>query len=290
MKTHSFKIICDGKSLAPGVWEREGYPSIGDEVRIFDYPIIRRYVVKRWRPRAEHWEHDRYEPVAIELEPAGLVAGGQIVEADIENRQPEDLVRRLATIGGVATATITDDLHLNLCHADFVTLCREAGLPVDGRCDLFAYRGMPLAVDEEGADWNAYSCFGGFSWEMCCYWVTLPGGAPFVMDPTMLEIATAVATRLMPIDKALAWCQMAAQSNTVTSRRALANRFAEMLSLIEEEIMPAYDGAQELTRISLPSQALEVETAYQSACRRKGEGTIASNDGAPLSSALMQRD
>ncbi len=281
MKTHSFKIVCDGRPLAPGVWNRADYPTIGDTVRVFDYPTISLFKVKRWRPRPDYWEHDPFAPVAIELEALGVEASGCISADSVRARPAEDLLHRLASVGDVAQANITESLHLNLCHSDFVALCDEAGLPRDLDIDLYAYQGMPLTVEEAGADWNACSMFGGFAWDMCCYWVTLPGGAPFVMNPTMLEIASAVAERHMSVAKASAWCQMAAQANTTTGRNALAYGFAEMLSLIEEEIMPVYDGAQELTRISLPSQAFQVDAFYEAARRRKGAANDIANDHLP---------
>ena len=278
MKTHSFKIVCEGKPLAPGVWEREGYPAIGEMVRIFDYPYIRIFKVTRWQPRADYWAHDLFEPVAIELDYVGDAATAGIAADEISLRPPEDLLRRLVTVGTVARATITDRLHLNLCHSDFQALCDLAGLPVEPSCGLFAYEGMPLSIEPRGAVWNACSSFGGFAWEMCCYWVTLPGGAPFVMNPAMLQIATALAGGQMSLEKASAWCQMAAQENVTTRRAALAYGFADMLSLIEQEIMPAYDGAQELTRIAWPSQAFQVEAFYDAARRRRGETNETAND------------
>ena len=281
MKTHRFKIVCEDAPLAPGVWERDGYPVIGDSARIFDYPTISVFRVKRWRPRPDYWEHDPFQPVAIELERVGTEATARVASDQALARPADDLLHRLAAVGGMARANIPDSLHLNLCRRDFVALCDASGLPSDQAFDLYAYEGLPLTVDEPGADWNASSNFGGFAWEMSCYWVTLPGGAPFVMNPTMLEISTAVAGRRMSVAKASAWCQMAAQANNAANRNALAYSFAEMLSLIEEEVMPAYDGAQELTRISLPSQACHVEARYAAARQRKGETNEVANDHLP---------
>ncbi len=281
MKRLTFRIECDGQPVAPGVLEREACPAIGETIQIFNYPVVERYRVKAWRIRRDAHAHDIHEPVALDLTRDTDLAVARLTTDDALGRPDQDLLRRLAVVGAVARRDLTEKLHLTLSNADFATLCDAAGLPGRSSFDALAFEGLPLSVDPVGADGNSYSAFGGFAGDLSCYWVTLPGGTPFVMNPGMLEVAIALAGHRMPMDKALAWCQMAARDNVVASRPALASAFADMLALIDEEIMPAYDGAQELTRIALPSEGPKVNARYATLCRQKGDPMAFANDEMP---------
>ena len=273
-----FKVLCGGTPLAPGQIGFDTYPCLRDTLTIFNYPIIERFKIERFVIRSDYWEHDIYEPVALQLVHDGVVATSTLDEAAVRSRPAHDLMTRLATVGDAAKRDLTDRLELHICADDFLTLCRETALPSEPACHAYAFEDAPMAIKPAGAVRDRYTAFSGFSDDMSCYWVTMPGGGPFIMDPTKMEVATAVANHAMPLEKALAWCQMAAQQNTAASRQALAWGFADMLSLIDEAIMPAYDGAQELTRISLPSQAAGVTARYEAARQERSDPAIAAND------------
>lgn len=233
---------------------RDTYPQIGESLVVFNFPTISRYVVEGMIKRIDWWEHDHLEPVAVQVRLAEILQSAAPQSNVVPFNADTHFPSRLTRIEKIARQTITEKLHLDICHADFMALCEVYGLEGDPSVfDLVAYHDIPVKVDEAGAEWNATTCFHGFSNDRHVLYVTLPGGRPFVMNPTMRETAKAFYCRFLTVDTALTRLVEAAVMAGARETDDLVAKLREMLTLISEGIMPIYDAAQEMTRIAVQS-------------------------------------
>ena len=251
MKKHRFKLISSDGTPVLADMERDTYPLVGESLAIFNFPVIERYVIERLEPRADYWAHDWFERMALVIRKDKILQAAAASDNVIAFNPDGHLVTRLAKIEKIARSAIDDQLTLEMAHADFEVLCTWGGLSGDV-CDydVLAYRDIPMKVGEAGESWNASTAFHGFSNDSHVLYVTLPGGVPFVMNPTMLETAKAFFERRLTAEQALVLVVAASVGSGAEENGALVNGLREIFNLIAEGIMPIYDAAQEMTRMA----------------------------------------
>lgn len=229
------------------------YPALGAQLLVFDYPNIVRYVVECFVERADVLPHDPFEPLAIILRRDSLVERSSRAQRSIGVDLTKDLVARLEKVGEWAREYITERLTLEISHADFLALCAGSGLNPTMAFDILQFRGIPMAVGEEGEEWNASTTFVGFNPEMCVLYVTFPGGDPMVMDPRFLELTRLVAGGEMTEEEAVGEVCLHA-GVPVPVEPALLHAIKNAVSLAAERIMPPYDAAQDLVQVTRASE------------------------------------
>ena len=186
---HRFELTSVSGTLPVTEIYRDCYPALGDQLVIFNYPHVEAYAIERFDPRPGHWEHDHFEPVAIALRLIEVVQTASPASNVVALDGGGDLPHRLANVARVARQSITDGLALDICHADFLSLCEAGNLPSDVTgYDEFAYQRIPATVGETDARWNVSTCFTGYSDDRHVLYVTLPGGTPFVSSSNRWQI------------------------------------------------------------------------------------------------------
>ena len=252
--------------------ERKDYPLVGDVLTLFNYPVVQQYRVERLDQRPEHFPHDWFEPVALILRPLGVILEGEPESNVVALNPGEDLPARLANVARIARRSITERLELEISHADFVRLCAAAGLPADvTRYDMFAYDGIPATVGEVEGEWNASTAFTGYSDDQHILYVTLPGGAPFVMNMQFRALMQNYWDgRVDGGDLLEAIIEIAVASGGVVTE-GIQYIFSDMVKTIREGLLPSYDAAQELTRAIMPSEQPRLESRWQAHKKRLNE-------------------
>ncbi len=252
-----------------GQLARNASPEVGDAIVVFDYPTVTRYIVVELSRRSNVLPYDLVEPDAVMVRHEEVIARSSRASRGIGLDPAKDIVARLEKTNELARKVILDRRCLDICHADFVALCEGSGLPADrAATDLFAFRGTPMTIGEEDATWNVATSFHGFNYEMCVLHVTWPGGDPFVMEPRLLEIAQAVERGFYNEDEALAAVRVHLMSKgALTIEDAVVHGIKNAISLVAEDIMDAYDAAQELVRVTRPSQIESVRAAWKASSR-----------------------
>ncbi len=263
MAKHLFKVTGSNGPIAIGEVERETYPAPGDILTIFNFPIISRYVVLTLEPRADALPIDWFEPQQLVLDLVEELE--RVGESKVVALKPtQGILRRLQDVVKVAKATISSKLRLEISRADFAELCEASGLSSDvSTYDAIAYYDIPVGVGGDGEEWNASTCFTGHSDEMHVYYVTLPGGEPFVMNRRLLDVASALWNGYISSDQAFDMALKACFERGTGDSEALRFALRQTLELILEGLTPLYDGAQELTRLSVCSQVKALERAWQ---------------------------
>jgi hypothetical protein len=251
MKKHQFKLISAEDQQPFFDMARDKYPIIGESLTVLNFPVVERYVIEWLEPRADHWTHDRFERMALIVRKDKVLQTAAARDNVVAFDPNAHIATRLTKIEKIARRTIDDKLTLEMSHADFAALSQWSGL--EGALsdyDILAYHGIPLKVGEAGAEWNASTAFHGFSDDAHVLYVTLPGGLPFVMNPTILEAVKAFYERRLTTDQALAVVISASAVAVVDDGAAVSRDLREMFSLIGEGLMPIYDAAQEITRMT----------------------------------------
>jgi len=233
--------------------ERETGPTVGATLLVFDYPHVARYVVDRLEERSDVLVFDPLEQELIVLRKIATVERASRARIGTGIDLSRDLVARMEKIGELARTYISEKLTLEICHADLLELFSTTGLGTDPTAiDLFLFRGIPMAVGEKDHDWNAYTAFTGFNGDMCVLYVTLPGGEPFVMEPRFLEIMRRMGRGEIMEDEAVEdVCLVLLDKDLQVTGTVLA-RIKNAMSLAFEGLLPPYDAAQELVRVTLP--------------------------------------
>jgi hypothetical protein len=235
------------------------YPNIGDVLTVFDFPTVTRHRVERLDPRPEHWAHDWYEPVALVVRQEGDAVTGTIGNV-LSLHGGGALPERLASVARVARKVVSEGLELNICYSDFAELCASAGVADDlSLYHAFAYEGIPMTVGEAGADWNASTCFTGYSDDLHTLYVTLPGNVPFVMNARFLSLAQDICAGQVQRQAAIRRSTEIASHLIEQASEAVDFGLVNAIDLILDGLLPAYDAAQEMTRVTLPSEAPRIE-------------------------------
>lgn len=243
--------------------ERESYPALGDKFVVLDYPYVVRYVVDRFDPRDDVLPIDFIEPVTIVLRREAILEQSKLARKGVGLDLAKDLVARLEKTAELARTCITDKLTLEISHAEFVELCRRSGLrSLPDQFDLSLFRGIPMKVGEEGHEWNASTAFTGFNGDMCVLYVTFPGGEPMVMDAVLLDLTRKVASGDLTEDEAVAEVCLHIGAPAPVDP-VLLHAVKNAISLTADGIFAAYDGAQDLVRITRPSQRASVDRVWQ---------------------------
>jgi hypothetical protein len=258
-----FKLVCQTGDLRIASLSRETCPEVGDALVVFNCPVIERYVVERLEKRNDWRQHDWFDPYAVVVRFDCVLQSAASRGNVVAFNQDGQIDTRLSKIEKVARQTIDEKLTLEITHADFVALCVANGLTVDAvAIDIFAYRDIPMKVGAKDEVWNSATAFHGFSDDAHVLYVTWPCGTPFVMNARLLEVAKAHYGCQLSTEMALAQALAVAVEAGAAETRGLENAMREMFSLMGEGIMPVYDGAQELTRMTLPSYAATLEKTW----------------------------
>jgi hypothetical protein len=256
MKAHLFRL--KGSIEAPSVesLSLDSYPQAGHTFVVLNFPVIERYVVEQLEEREDWFLHDWFEPVALVVRRETVLQTAASMTNVVSFNPDANFLSRLAKIEKLARATVDTKLTLEISHADFTALCDGSGLSCQA-CDIdvFAYHGIPMRVGEEDAEWNASTAFHGFSNDAHVLYVTWPGEVPFVMNNDMLETAKAFYACYLSRETAVAKALAIAVSLQVEETAELMIAIRDLFGLIGDGLMPVYDGAQELTRMTLSSFA-----------------------------------
>lgn len=243
--------------------ERQAYPAVGDTFIVLDYPYVIRYAIDRFEERNDVLPIDFQEPVTIMLRREAILEESKLARKGVRVDLATDMVGRLEKTAELARTYITEKLTLEISHAEFVELCRRSGLqfaPED--LDLRLFRGIPMKVGKEGHERKASTAFTGFNGDMCVLYVTFPGGEPMVMDPVLLDFMRKVASGEITEEEAVGEvCLHFAAPVPVDP--ALLHAIKNAVSLTAEGIFAAYDGAQDLVKVTRPSQRAAVEQTWQ---------------------------
>ena len=262
MKTYLFKLKSLTDVLRIDVVSRDTMPKAGDSLTIFNFPAVERYVIDRLEPRTEWWPHDHFDQMALVVHLDAVIQTVAAKSNVVAFNQDVDIETRLAKIEKVARKSIDTSLQLEISRSDFLALCHGSGLSVHlDQVDAFAYHDIPMQVGDVG-EWNESTSFTGYSDDRHVFYVTCPGGTPFVMNGKLLEVSKLFYECRMSADLALAAAISEAVDRGCTETRGLQNAMREMFSLMQEGIMPMYDGAQELTRMTQPAYAASLEKAW----------------------------
>ena len=230
--------------------ERETYPMVGDCLIVLDYPFVTRYRVDNLQARPGAMPHDLLEPVTVVLRREAMLEHSNRAPRSVRVDPRSDVIARLDKIGDLARTYIAEKLTLEICHDDFVTLCAGSGLTSNPAAfDLHLFQGIPMVVAEEGG-WNATTAFTGFNDDMCVLYVTLPGGVPFVMEPRFLEIIQQALRGTLAEDEAVEEVCLHVLQGVSHIPDAVLHRIKNAVSLGVDGIMPPYDAAQELVKVT----------------------------------------
>ena len=233
--------------------ERDTCPTVGQVLVIFDYPYVARFVVDRLETREDILSFDLFEPEMIVLRKVEVLEQSTRAKRGIGIDLARDLVARIEKIGELARTYITEKLTLEICHADLVDLCAGSGLSTDvSAFDLLLFRGIPMVVGDKDREWNAYTAFSGFNDDMSVLYVTLPGGEPFVMEPRYLEIMRRIGRGEIMEDEVVEDVCLVIFEKGLPLTDIILQRIKNAASLAVDGIMPPYDAAQEIVRVTQP--------------------------------------
>ena len=251
-----FKLKCPGGALAVEGIRRAACPRVGDTITFFNFPCVERFVIERLERRADWFAEDWFEPIALVVRLDMVLQTAAPKDNVIAFNQDIQVETRLAKIEKIARKTVSSKLELEISHLDFVALCAGSGLsPETDDVDAFAYHDIPMTIGLPGETWNAATSFSGCSDDRHVLYVTWPCGTPFVMNADLFEVTKAFYQCHLSTEMAVARGLAIAVGSGVSETRALEEAMRKMFQLIGEGIMPVYDGAQELTRMTLPSYA-----------------------------------
>jgi hypothetical protein len=255
MKSYLFQLKCPSGDLRIDTIRADIYPKAGDHLTIFNFPVIERYVIERLEVRPEWWAQDHCDQMALVVRLDGVVQTAANTGNVIAFNQDTNLETRLAKIEKVARKAIDTSLLLEISRDDFKALCTGSGLSVEiDEIDAFAYHDIPIKLGEAG-EWNAATAFTGYSDDRHVLYVTCPGGTPFVMNATLLEVSKLFSACKLSTEMALARAMAEAVDRGCAETSGLQTAMRNMLGLMQDGIMPMYDGAQELTRMTDPAYA-----------------------------------
>jgi len=269
MKTYKFKLVCPGGSLAIESIYRDTYPKAGETITLFNFPFVERFVIERLERRGDWFAQDWFEPMALIVRLDMVLQTAAPKDNVVAFNADVQIETRLAKIEKIARKTVSSKLELEISHSDFVALCVSSGLaPETDGIDAFAYHDIPMKIGVAGETYNVSTSFTGCSDDRHVLYVTWPCGTPFVMNTQLLEVTKAFYSCQLSTEMAIARGLAVAVDCGVSETQGLEHAMRDMFGLIGDGIMPIYDGAQELTRMTLPSHAPILKA--------KGERTLSS--------------
>lgn len=254
MHMQRFRIVlADGQPVWPGEIERAKHPAIGDEIVMFDYPDIHRFVVERFDRRRDWTPSDELKPLQAILR---RVPAGRRVQPQAE-LSASHIARRLEE--GLDQALIEFPLNtvLHLSKADFVALCASEGIG-DGPRQSFAtrlYSGVPIELGDDGDDSSYFTgqrLTGGHTGESGIISITCEDGTPFVLDREILWVAERLAQAVVTRDGAASKIfELVVPPELSKAGRRTFERIAQCLSGVEHKTLSPWMAAQELTGMKM---------------------------------------
>ncbi len=257
MHMQRFRIVtADGQPVWPGEIARANHPAIGDEIVMFDYPDVHRFVVERFDRRRDWTPGDELKPLQAILRrlPAGrrVQPQGELSGWHIARRLEEGLDQALTEF------PINTVLHLSA--KDFVALCASEGIG-EGPRQSFAtrlYQGVPIELGEDGDESSYFSgqrMLGGQPGEAGVISITCEDGTPFVMDREILWIAERLAGAVITRDGAASkvFERVVPPELTKAGRRTF-ERIAGSLGQVEHKTLSPWMAAQDLTGMKMALQ------------------------------------
>jgi hypothetical protein len=246
--------MADGQPVWPGEIERPNHPAIGDEIVMFDYPEVKRFVVERFDRRRDWTPSDELKPLQAVLRrlPAGRRVqprGGDMSAHPIALRLEEGLDQALSEF------PVNTVLHLS--KADFAALCASEGIG-EGPRQSFAirlYHGVPI---ELGGDGDSRSFFTGRRLvdgepdETGTIRITCDDGAPFVLDREILWISERLRGAVVTRDGAASKIfELVVPPELTKAGRRTFERIAEILARVEQKQQSPWMAAQDLTEMKM---------------------------------------
>ena len=250
--------MADGQPVWPGEIARPRHPAIGDEIVMFDYPEIKRFVVERFDRRRDWKPDDELKPLQAILRrvPAGrrVQPQGPLSDHPIARRLEEGLDQAL---GEFPVNTV-----LHLSKSDFAALCASEGIG-EGPRQLFAtrlYSGVPIELGEDGDEssyFTGHRMPDGQPGETGIISITCEDGTPFVLDREILWVAERLAAAVITRDGAASKIfEIVVPADLTRAGRRTFERIADSLTRVERKQVSPWMAAQDLTgmKMALHSQ------------------------------------
>ena len=256
--------MANGQPVWPGEITRPSHPAIGDEIVMFDYPEIKRFVVERFDRRRDWKPDDELKPLQAILRrlPAGrrVQPSGEVSGHHIARRLEEGLDQALGEF--------PVDTLLHLSRNDFVALCASEGIG-EGPRQLFAarlYSGVPIELGEDGDERSYFSgrkLVDGQPGEAGIITITCEDGIPFVLDREMLWVAERLAAAVITRDGAASKIfELVVPPELTKAGRRTFERVADILSRVEQKQMSPWMAAQDLTGMKMAFQTAGVVSGH----------------------------
>lgn len=259
MHMQRFRIVtADGQPVWPGEIARPNHPSIGDEIVMFDYPEVRRFVVERFDRRRDWRPDDELKPLQAILRrvPAGrrLQPQGELSASHIARRLEEGLDQ--------AQIEFPVNTVLHLSKADFVALCASEGIGAGPRQSFVArlYSGVPIELGDDGDDSSYFTgqrAALGQPGESGIISITCEDGTPFVLDREILWTAERLASAVITRDGAASKIfELVVPAELSKAGRRTFERIAQCLGRVEDKSLSPWMAAQELTGMKMALAAM----------------------------------
>ena len=264
MHMQRFRIVmADGRPVWPGEIMRPNHPAIGDEIVMFDYPDVLRFVVERFDRRRDWKPDDELKPLQAILRrlPAGrrVQPQGELSAHHVARRLEEGLDQALIEF------PLNTVLHLS--KDDFVALCASEGIG-EGPRQSFAtrlYHGVPIELGEDGDEssyFTGHRMIDGQPGETGVISITCEDGAPFILDREILWVAERLAAAVVTRDGAASRIfEIVVPPDLTKAGRRTFERIAESLTLVEQKRVSPWMAAQDLTgmKMALHGHPAEVQ-------------------------------
>ena len=249
--------MADGQPVWPGEIMRADHPAIGDEIVMFDYPDVVRFVVERFDRRRDWQPTDELKPLQAILRrlPAGrrVQPQGELSANHVARRLEEGLDQALSEF------PVNTRLHLS--KDDFIALCASEGIG-DGPRQSFAtrlYHGVPIELGEDGDDssyFTGHRMIDGQPGEAGIISITCEDGTPFIMDREILWVAERLGAGVVTRDGAASKIfELVVPSELTKAGRRTFERIAESLTRVDQKQVSPWMAAQELTGMKMALQS-----------------------------------
>ena len=241
--------MADGQPVWPGEIMRADHPAIGDEIVVFDYPEIKRFVVERFDRRRDWQPTDELKPLQAILR--RLPAGRRVQPpADLSGHH---IARRLEEGLDQALGEFPVNTVLHLSKTDFVALCASEGIGEGPRQSFVTqlYSGVPIELGEDGDDRSYFTgrrLVDGQPGDAGIITITCEDGTPFVLDREILWIAERLAASVITRDGAASKIfELVVPPELTKAGRRTFERIAECLAQVEQKRLSPWMAAQDLT-------------------------------------------
>jgi hypothetical protein len=247
-------VMTDGQPVWPGEITRASHPALGDEIVMFDYPDILRFVVERFDLRRDWRPNDDLKPLQAVLRrvPAGRRA--QMPRGPLSG---DHIASRLEEAFDQAMIEFPIKTGLHLSRRDFTALCASEGIG-EGPRQCFAtrkYNGVPIELGEAGDERSFFEGFRQGDAEPGDYGaiaITLENGAPFRLDREILWTAERFLASVLSKDIAASkiYERVVPAALSKAGRRTL-ERIADVLRGIEQRTQSPWMASQALTGMKM---------------------------------------